>query len=245
MLLIYDYPNRRDDYAFFLRPVDAANVAGYSDLIKCPMDFGTMTDKVRRGKYRSLDEFAVSPPNILYYNEFTLPLQSDFKLVTTNAKTFNPPGSIYYTEADRIEAWGLDHLNKATSTVIQYETDWTIDVEKEEEEQSVNVDHDEDDNRGTPMDVDGSILRERSSSVAPSQPQGSTRRVLRGPYRRERNAPSNTLSEMLELDGGLPGSKDGIGAFPPGSDWARTMLELKLKGFLLDYAQYKRVLMAY
>lgn len=155
-----------------------------------------------------------------------------------NAKIFNPPGSIYYTEADKIEIWGLDHINKAASTVIQYETDWTIDVEKEEEEQSVNVDQDEDDSRGTPMDIDGSILRERSLSVAPSQPQGSTRRGVRGPYRRERNAPSNALSETLELDGGLPGSKDGIGAFPPESDWARTMLALKLKGLLLVYTQY-------
>lgn len=148
-----------------------------------------------------------------------------------NAKTFNPPASIYYAEADRIEVWGLDHISKAASTVIQYETDWTIDVERDDDEQPVNVDQEEDDSRGTPMDVDGSVYDERSVSVAPSQSaQMSTRRGHRGSYRREKNIPSNLLSDILEPDGGLPGSKDGIGAFPSGSDWAKTMFVLKLKG---------------
>jgi bromodomain-containing protein 7/9 len=51
---------RKDDYAFFLRPVDVANVPGYSDVVSRPMDLGTMSDKVNRGKYRSLEDFAVS-----------------------------------------------------------------------------------------------------------------------------------------------------------------------------------------
>jgi bromodomain-containing protein 7/9 len=50
---------RKDDYAFFLHPVDVANVPGYSDVVKHPMDLGTMTNKVARGKYRSLEEFTV------------------------------------------------------------------------------------------------------------------------------------------------------------------------------------------
>jgi len=51
---------RKDDYAFFLHPVDVASIPGYSDIVKRPMDLGTMTDKVHRGKYRSLEDFAVS-----------------------------------------------------------------------------------------------------------------------------------------------------------------------------------------
>ncbi|KAF8962904.1 hypothetical protein BDZ97DRAFT_1662417 [Flammula alnicola] len=205
---------KKDDYAFFLHPVDVTNVPGYSDIVKHPMDLGTMTDKVNRGKYRSLEDFA-----------------SDFRLVTMNAKIFNPPGSIYYTEADRLEVWGLDHISKAASTVIQYETDWNIEIEKDDEGPSVNVDDDEEYMAGTPMDVDGTSLRERSVSVA-SQPQpGPSRRGPRGPYKKHgQSAPGSSLSEMLELDGGLPGSKDGLGSFPAGSDWAKTMVALKLKG---------------
>lgn len=51
---------RKDDYAFFLTPVNVSSVTGYSDVVKRPMDFGTMTTKVNKGKYRSLEEFAVS-----------------------------------------------------------------------------------------------------------------------------------------------------------------------------------------
>ncbi|KAJ7842825.1 hypothetical protein B0H14DRAFT_2586080 [Mycena olivaceomarginata] len=106
---------KKDDYAFFLKPVNPAQVPGYSDLIKRPMDLGTMTVKVQRGRYRSLEDFA-----------------DDFRLVTGNAKIFNPPGSIYHAEADKLEVWGLDQISKASSTVIQYETDWNIEIEKDD-----------------------------------------------------------------------------------------------------------------
>lgn len=51
---------RKDDYAFFLTPVDPSQTPGYSDVIKRPMDLGTMTIKVNKGKYRSLEDFTVS-----------------------------------------------------------------------------------------------------------------------------------------------------------------------------------------
>ena len=63
---------RKDDYAFFLKPVDVANVPGYADVIKYPMDLGTMTTKVEKGRYRSLEEFAVRPSQ----DEFSLSLTS-------------------------------------------------------------------------------------------------------------------------------------------------------------------------
>ena len=191
------------------------------------MDLGTMSDKVNKGKYRSLEDFTVSALAFLCFRSLILS-QSDFRLVTNNAKLFNPPGTIYHTEADRLEVWGLEHITKAASTVIQYETDWNIEIEKDDEGTPVNVEDDEDDNAGTPMDVD---TRERSVSIA-SQPQPiSSRRGPRGPYKKHGQAASaTTLSETLEPDGGLPGSKDGLGSFPSGSDWAKTMVALKLKG---------------
>lgn len=51
---------RKDAYAFFLTPVDVTQVPGYTDIIKRPMDFGTISNKVSRGKYRTLEDFAVS-----------------------------------------------------------------------------------------------------------------------------------------------------------------------------------------
>ena len=50
---------RKDDYAFFLEPVDPDKVQGYLDVVTQPMDFGTMAEKVAKSKYKSLEEFAV------------------------------------------------------------------------------------------------------------------------------------------------------------------------------------------
>ncbi|KAJ7101407.1 hypothetical protein B0H15DRAFT_927204 [Mycena belliarum] len=199
---------KKDDYAFFLKPVNPTQVPGYADLVKRPMDLGTMTTKVQRGRYRSLEDFA-----------------NDFRLVTSNAKIFNPPGSIYYTEADKLEVWGLDQISKASSTVIQYETDWNIEIEKDDAE---------DDMDDMTMDVAGET-EERSRSPSVSLHGGghpaTLRRGPRGPYNKSsKENPGAPVSESIDAEGRLPGSKDGIGAFPPGSDWARTMLALKLKG---------------
>lgn len=59
--------HRKDDYAFFISPVDPARVPGYADVIKHPMDLGTMSTKVAKGKYRSLEEFTVSK-TLQYFN---------------------------------------------------------------------------------------------------------------------------------------------------------------------------------
>jgi bromodomain-containing protein 7 len=139
--------------------------------------------------------------------------------VISNAKTFNPPGTIYHTEAERIEAWASDHMSKAASYVIEYETDWNIEVERDED---VNVDADEDTAAGRASAGPDTPTR-RSPSVASAS--------VPAPNRRGRNANKKEgVSETLEPDGHLPGYKDGVGVFPPGSDWAEVMLALKLKG---------------
>ncbi|KAI0298221.1 hypothetical protein BC826DRAFT_1103155 [Russula brevipes] len=193
---------KKDDYAFFLEPVNPEKVPGYMDVIGRPMDFGTMTEKVAKSKYRTLDEFV-----------------DDFRLVISNTKTFNPPGTIYYTEAERIDAWASDHLAKAASCVIEYETDWNIEIQHDED---VNVDADEDPAAGR-------------ASAGPDTPARRSQSVVSAsvlpPNRRGKNAAKKEgISETLEPDGHLPGYKDGVGVFPPGSDWAEVMLALKLKG---------------
>jgi bromodomain-containing protein 7 len=194
---------KKDDYAFFLHPVNISKVPGYTDVVKRPMDFGTMALKVKRGKYRSLEDFA-----------------SDFRLVTSNAKAFNPPESIYHTEADKIETWGLDQISRAASTVIQYETNWDIDVENDDND--INMDED---NSNTLANALADPDPSRESSVFLPW-----RRTTRAALQQKQSGPatSSTLPEIE--DGRLPGSKEGLGAFPPGSDWAKVMLALKLKG---------------
>jgi bromodomain-containing protein 7 len=190
--------------------VDLSQVAGYAEVIKHPMDFGTMERKALANRYHSLEEFT-----------------DDFRLVISNATTFNPPETLYHSEALRISAYGLDQISKASSTVIQYETDWNIDVVEDEVHAPEKVDSDT---------VAGHGHAGRSPSVQPQQ-QLSGRRGQRSSQNR-RNTLASPLTAKSEssvpldqiVDGRLPGSLDGVGAFPPGSDLANMMVELKVKG---------------
>ncbi|KAI5120998.1 hypothetical protein M0805_000459 [Coniferiporia weirii] len=204
---------RKDDYAFFLQPVDQSQVQGYSDIVRTPMDFGTMLEKVERGRYRSLEQF-----------------KDDFCLVTSNAKAFNPPSTLYHTEASKIEAWGLEQIARATTQVIEYETDWTIDVVADEEPTLLPVELDE---SGAPLVEDGTARsgpsRARSPSVLSSAAGLGSVPVERA-KRGSRMKKVPVVTESWEEGGHLPGHKDGIGSFPACSDLAALMVELKLRG---------------
>ena len=223
--------NRKDDYAFFIKPVDATQIPGYSDVIKNPMDFGTMTSKVERGKYRSLEDFVVCPFTTTPSSSQLTPslTQSDFRLVTMNAKIFNPSGSIYHAEAERIEEWGLEHISKASAHVIEYETNWNIEIENDDEDHggggNINVNI-EDEDMSTPRDVDGSMP---GASPAPSATPAPTL-GRRGPRGSRKMQAGSTISESLDAEGRLPGSKEGVGAFPPGTPFSDLMIALKIKG---------------
>lgn len=62
----------------FNQPVDpvALNIPDYFEIIKQPMDFGTIMTQLKAGEYNTSEEFA-----------------EDVRLVFTNAFTYNPPGS--------------------------------------------------------------------------------------------------------------------------------------------------------
>ncbi|KAH8111567.1 hypothetical protein DFH11DRAFT_1512762 [Phellopilus nigrolimitatus] len=215
---------RKDDYAFFLQPVDQSKVTGYSDVVKHPMDFGTMTEKVEKGRYRSLEQF-----------------KDDFCLVTSNAKAFNPPGSLYHVEASKIEAWGIDQITRSSTQVIEYETDWTIDVVADEEPVPTTSNltgNSTAEVSAPPMTAATSQednasrrgpSRARSPSVVSSVPGMSSVPVEKA-KRSSRAKKAPVVTESWEEGGHLPGFKDGIGAFPPCSEEAALMIELKLRG---------------
>ena len=150
--------------------------------------------------------------------------QADFHLVISNAKSFNPPGTIYHAEAERIEAFGAEHIAKAAAHVIEYETDWNIEIERDEE---VNMEADDGDGAGA--GAGGSIESGTPARRSPSVSSAAVPPVKRSRGAAKKGGPG-MLSETLEPDGHLPGFKDGLAAFPPLSDWAELMVVLKLKG---------------
>ncbi|XVE84291.1 hypothetical protein DITRI_Ditri17bG0001100 [Diplodiscus trichospermus] len=77
--------HRRDIYEVFAEPVDPEEVVDYYEIIKEPMDFGTMRAKLHEGMYTSLQQF-----------------EHDVYLISRNAMRFNSSATIYFRQARAI-----------------------------------------------------------------------------------------------------------------------------------------------
>ncbi|XP_049623881.1 bromodomain-containing protein 9 isoform X4 [Suncus etruscus] len=87
---------RKDPHGFFAFPVTDAIAPGYSMIIKHPMDFGTMKEKIVSNEYKSITEF-----------------KADFKLMCDNAMTYNRPDTVYYKLAKKILHAGFKMMSRA------------------------------------------------------------------------------------------------------------------------------------
>ncbi|XP_072947910.1 bromodomain-containing protein 7 isoform X3 [Epargyreus clarus] len=84
---------KRDPHQFFAWPVNDNFAPGYSTIIKRPMDFSTMKQKIDDNEYKSLNCFI-----------------SDFKVMCNNAMKYNKPGTVYHKAARRLLHAGLKQL---------------------------------------------------------------------------------------------------------------------------------------
>ncbi|KAI3360972.1 hypothetical protein L3Q82_013184, partial [Scortum barcoo] len=86
---------RKDPHGFFSFPVTDAIAPGYSVIIKHPMDFSTMKDKIRNNEYNTVTEF-----------------KADFKLMCDNAMVYNRPETVYYKAAKKLLHTGFKMMSK-------------------------------------------------------------------------------------------------------------------------------------
>ncbi|XP_072509710.1 bromodomain-containing protein 9 [Notamacropus eugenii] len=96
---------RKDPHGFFAFPVTDAIVPGYSMIIKHPMDFGTMKDRIVANEYKSVTEF-----------------KADFKLMCDNAMTYNRPDTVYYKLAKKILHTGFKMMSKQAALLGNEDT---------------------------------------------------------------------------------------------------------------------------
>ncbi|KAK2991624.1 hypothetical protein RJ640_025251 [Escallonia rubra] len=109
---VLDILQRRDTYDIFAQPVDPkeeliiCKVEGYYQIVKHPMDFGTMRAKLQEGMYTNLQDF-----------------QDDVLLIFKNAMHFNSSATIYFRQARAIHelAKRIFHTLKSNPTRIEYE----------------------------------------------------------------------------------------------------------------------------
>ncbi|KAJ4947454.1 hypothetical protein JOQ06_009489 [Pogonophryne albipinna] len=86
---------RKDPSAFFSFPVTDLVAPGYSVIIKRPMDFSTIKEKVKKEYYQSLDEIKV-----------------DFKIMCENAMIYNKPETIFHRAARKLLHSGMKILSQ-------------------------------------------------------------------------------------------------------------------------------------
>ncbi|XP_037602114.1 bromodomain-containing protein 7 isoform X1 [Sebastes umbrosus] len=86
---------RKDPSAFFSFPVTDLIAPGYSVIIRRPMDFSTMKDKVKKEYYQTLDEIKV-----------------DFRIMCENAMIYNKPETIYHKAARKLLHSGIKILSQ-------------------------------------------------------------------------------------------------------------------------------------
>ncbi|KAJ0047024.1 hypothetical protein Pint_06709 [Pistacia integerrima] len=100
---------RRDFYRIFAEPVDPIEVEGYYDVIKEPMDFSTITEKLNRGSYVTVQEF-----------------EHDISLVYNNAMHFNASDTIYYKQAHAIKQLANKLFSALKADPTNFETECSM-----------------------------------------------------------------------------------------------------------------------
>lgn len=143
---------RKDPNAFFSFPVTDLIAPGYSAVIKRPMDFSTMKDKVKKECYQSLDELKV-----------------DFRIMCENAMIYNKPETIYHKAARKLLHSGMKILSQERLDSLKQSIDFMAGLDpsakqplKSEEQTSTFLDQ----NKEGPVTTDSS---ERSQT--PSTPR--------------------------------------------------------------------------
>lgn len=95
---------KKDPQQFFAHPVSDAIAPGYSSIIKRPMDFATVKEKIENSEYRSVPEFI-----------------GDFRLMCNNCMKYNGPDTIYYKAAKKLLQLGERMLANDKIALIQKE----------------------------------------------------------------------------------------------------------------------------
>ncbi|KAG0490016.1 hypothetical protein HPP92_006879 [Vanilla planifolia] len=83
---ILDRLQKKDTYGVFSEPVDPEELPDYHDIIKNPMDFGTVRKKLSSGAYKDLEQF-----------------EKDVFLISSNAMRYNAPDTVYFRQARSIQ----------------------------------------------------------------------------------------------------------------------------------------------
>ncbi|NWQ78627.1 BRD7 protein, partial [Columbina picui] len=146
---------RKDPSSFFSFPVTDFIAPGYSMIIKNPMDFSTMKEKIKNNGYQSIEE-----------------LKDNFKLMCTNAMTYNKPDTIYYKAAKKLLHSGMKILSQERIQSLKQSIEFMADLQKtRKQKDKTELQQTGDDDNGPGRDKGEPVDGDTKASRTPSKDQ--------------------------------------------------------------------------
>ncbi|KAK9971772.1 hypothetical protein ABG768_025123 [Culter alburnus] len=139
---------RKDPSAFFSFPVTDLIAPGYSLIIKRPMDFSTMKEKVKKEQYQSLEE-----------------LKLDFRVMCENAMIYNKPETIYYKAAKKLLHSGMKILSTERLDSLKQSIEFMAGLQTSSSHSA--EDGDEDGGMSDPAKENSSVMDTSDNSQSP------------------------------------------------------------------------------
>ena len=123
-----------DKQKYFRDPVSIEYVPDYLDIIKNPMDFGTMESKLTTGAYfqeaRTLSLASEGSTHEAISLATWETFKRDFELICSNAMTYNAPKTRWYKAAENLKSFGLPFIRAKEQIFLyflQKNIDWLQD----------------------------------------------------------------------------------------------------------------------
>ncbi|XP_070768010.1 bromodomain-containing protein 9 isoform X2 [Enoplosus armatus] len=200
---------RKDPHGFFSFPVTDAIAPGYSMIIKHPMDFSTMKDKISDNEYNTVTEF-----------------KADFKLMCDNAMVYNRPETVYYKAAKKLLHTGFKMMSKERLLALKRSMSFMQDMDYT---QQAAILGDEDLTADIPPPEIIPIPVE-SAKKSKKQPVKDMKEVISYLYEPEGNACSLTDSTAEEhvlalVEHSADEARDRINRYMPNSKGPRYVVE--------------------
>nr|XP_055061906.1 bromodomain-containing protein 7 isoform X2 [Misgurnus anguillicaudatus] len=148
---------RKDPNAFFSFPVTDLIAPGYTLVIKRPMDFSSMKDKVKKEQYQSLEE-----------------LKLDFRIMCENAMIYNKPDTIYYKAAKKLLHSGMKILSPERLDSLKQSIEFMANLQTSNSQSA--EDGEEEGGASDPAKENSSVMDTSDNSQSPRVPNKETPR---------------------------------------------------------------------
>ncbi|XP_065145621.1 bromodomain-containing protein 7 [Paramisgurnus dabryanus] len=148
---------RKDPNAFFSFPVTDLIAPGYTLVIKRPMDFSSMKDKVKKEHYQSLEE-----------------LKLDFRIMCENAMIYNKPDTIYYKAAKKLLHSGMKILSPERLDSLKQSIEFMANLQTSNSQSA--EDGEEEGGASDPAKENSSVMDTSDNSQSPRVPNKDTPR---------------------------------------------------------------------